>query len=184
MTERDVAALVATIQRLWPTSTFTAAVDHDLISTWAIVLADVPFVAAQALLADRSRSGVKFPPAPGEIAHDVLHAIARATGNAAPDADEAWDEVLGMVASRGRYEGPPERWSHPAVAAAVRGIGWTELCNGDPMISRAHFLKMYPTIAARTDGDRRLSETLTALGAAAPGALGVGLVKAIEATDS
>lgn len=165
MNARDVGSLVSTIQRLWPTSTFTATVDAALVRTWAVVLADVPLEAAEAMVAARARAGDTFPPPPGTIAHDVLHTIARMNGDAAPDPDQAWDEVQSAIARRGWYEGAPLSWSHPAVGAAAQAIGWNELCHGDTMITRAHFLKLYPTIAARTDSDRRLHETLTALDA-------------------
>lgn len=165
MTAQEAARIISIVRSLWPTVPFQAEVNADLVTAWQVVLSDVPFDAAQAFLADLSRGGAHFPPAPGELANAVLLAVARAEGRAAPDADQAWAEVEAAVSSRGWYAGPPDAWSHPAVAAGVQALGWGELCHGESMINRAHFMKLYPTVQARTEGDRRLAETLTALGA-------------------
>lgn len=45
----------------------------------------------------------------------------------APSADAAWGEVRAAIARNGRAN-PPVEWSHPAVAAAVRQMGWGVLC--------------------------------------------------------
>lgn len=172
MNQRECADLIRAAAILWPTVPHITKVDATMLRLWALALSDIAAADAEAMLVHCSRQGDRFPPTPGVLARLVLDA--RSTGSA-PGADEAWAEVSAAVTRRGWYAGMPE-WSHPAVEAAARAIGWDELCHGDVMVVRAHFVKLYTPAADRTGHAARLDETMTMLGAAIgnPGALGPG----------
>lgn len=174
MNAQETGLLLRTVHQLWPTVPFQTETGPKMIAVWQSVLADIPLGAAEAIVIHHARRGTPFPPSPGQIAYDVLSTKDRLHGTGAPDTDEAWAEVLSAVQSLGYYNGPPAQWSHPAVAAVVRSFGWEELCHGDLMITRAHFVKLYPDAARRVENDRALTSTLEALGmSAAPAAIDV-----------
>lgn len=63
-------------------------------------------------------------------------------------AGEAWAEVLGQVNKVGSYGQP--KFSSGAIQKSVEAIGWRQICLSEtPMIERAHFLRIYETIAVR-----------------------------------
>jgi hypothetical protein len=169
MTHQETNALIVAITQLWPTVPFQADHGPGMVKVWQAVLADVPADAAQTVTIDHARRGDPFPPTPGAIAAAVHQLAARITGTGTPTADEAWATVQAQVSRRGWYQGAPDdtAW-HPAVAAVVRAIGWAELCHGDTMVVRAHFLKLYPDAAARVTADRRQDTTLAMLGLTRP----------------
>lgn len=64
------------------------------------------------------------------------------------DAAAAWGEVVQKIRSVGMYRVP--EWSHHAVGAAVRAMGWAELCLSDnPEADRAHFMRFYEVTTSR-----------------------------------
>lgn len=162
MNDREAATLIGACSQLWPNVPMQAQYGPTMIRLWAAVLTDVTIDEAERAVVAHSRSGAQFPPAPGEIARLALDARASASGDLTPDADEAWAEIMAAVSSRGWYRGAPDTWSHPAVAAAVVALGWDEICHGDAMITRAHFVRMFPSIAARSTRDRHDHEMRTA----------------------
>jgi hypothetical protein len=161
--DQETASLLATVQRLWPTVPFQTKVDAAMVRAWQVVLADIPHTAAEALLVNTARAGAAFPPPPGQIAEQVIATRDDLTGSTAPTPDDAWGEVLAVVQRRGWYRGMPESWSHPAVEQVARSLGWDELCHGDPMVVRAHFLRLYPEAARRHTSVRRRDETFSML---------------------
>lgn len=163
MNGNDVEQLIRIIQRLWPSVPNQAPADATTVAVWQVVLCDVPMVGAEAVVVNRARSRDRFPPSPGEIAGHYHDTVDRLAGVAIPDADQAWLEVHTAVQRLGWYSGPPKAWSHPAVAAAADSMTWRELCHGDVMIVRAHFLKSYPAIAARSATARTETRTFAAL---------------------
>lgn len=163
MNHQEVHALIGAIHNLWPTVKFAAQTGPDMVRQWQLVLADVPYEAAEVVVVTRARLGDEFPPTPGKLAKHYHDAVAQATGSRAPDADEAWAEVMVGVQRRGFQQGPPT-WSHPAVAAAVQSVSWREICLGETMITRAHFLKLYPAVLARSVNATVQQQTLEALG--------------------
>lgn len=180
MNHQEVETLVRAMHRLWPTVPMQAPVDAALVRLWQLVLADIPIDGAELVLVTRSRAGDVFPPKPGEIVRWYHWLSDRAAGVAAPDVDEAWTEVRRVVGRLGWTQGPPSSWSHPAVAAAVAAIGWRELCHGDEMVVRAHFMKLYPTVQQRVETHATVERTFGVLGPAVAAAL-PGLVKSIDA---
>lgn len=155
--------LVRAMHKLWPTVPVQAQIDAAFIRLWQLVLAEIPLDGAELVLVARSRAGDAFPPKPGEIVRWYYWLRDRADGTAVPDADEAWTEVRREVGRRGWTLGPPEKWSHPAVAAAATAIGWNELCRGDESIVRAHFLRVYPAVQQRVETTTSVERTFGAL---------------------
>lgn len=180
MNHQEVETLVRAMHRLWPTVPLQAPVDAALIRLWQLVLAEIPLEGAELVLVTRSRAGDVFPPKPGEIVRWYYWLSERVTGTAAPDVDEAWAEVRRAVGARGWTQGPPEQWSHPAVAAAVKSLGWTELCRGEESIVRAHFLRLYPTVQQRIESTANVERTFGVLGPAVAAAL-PGVVRSLDA---
>ena len=76
-------------------------------------------------------------------------------------AGEAWTEVLKQVRDVG-YIGCP-KFSSEAIRKSVEAIGWRMIClSENPMVERAHFLKIYETIAVR-EKNRILSDPVKLL---------------------
>ena len=76
-------------------------------------------------------------------------------------AGEAWAEVLSQVSRIGSYGCP--KFSSQAIQKSVDAIGWRQICLSEtPMVERAHFLKIYETIAER-EKNRMLSEPIKLL---------------------
>lgn len=162
---REVEALIRAMSKLWPTVPTQAKVDADMIRLWALVLADVPPDGAELVIVTRSRAGDRFPPTPGELVEHWHELNDRANGVQIPTADEAWREVRREIGRLGYMFGDGHVWSHPAIASAVEAMGWAQLCQGEEMINRAHFLKMYPTVAARARQEQVQERTFDALAA-------------------
>jgi len=63
-------------------------------------------------------------------------------------AGEAWGDVLKQISSIGSYGQP--NFKDPLTAKVVACIGWRNLCLSENIaIERAHFLKIYETLAKR-----------------------------------
>jgi len=58
-----------------------------------------------------------------------------------PDENEALREVQQGINSWGRDNEP--KWTHPAIAKAIEGIGWRNLCNKDADFWAIEFRKAY-----------------------------------------
>ena len=58
-----------------------------------------------------------------------------------PDENEALREVQQGIDSYGRDNEP--KWTHPAIARAIEGIGWRNLCNKDANFWAIEFRKAY-----------------------------------------
>lgn len=163
MNHADVEQLLRAVHRLWPTVPMQAPIDADTVRVWQIVLADIPIAGGEAVVVNCARAGDRFPPTPGAIASAYHDVVDRHRGQAVPDVDEAWLEVSTAVQRLGWYSGPPASWSHSAVAAAAAAMTWRELCHGDTMVVRAHFVRIYPAIASRTVAAVVLERTRDAL---------------------
>lgn len=76
-----------------------------------------------------------------------------------PTAAEGWASVSKALKEVGSWGTP--NFTNPITAQVVKAIGWKTLCaSEDEMADRAHFLKMYDSIAKRqTDTMRQLPET-------------------------
>lgn len=180
MNAAEAAALVRAAKRMWPHSFANESGGDmtEIAKTWQLVMVDVPYDDAVNVLVALCRTGVKFAPGPGEIVEAFHHTVDPDT----PAADVAWAEMVTGVrnCSGGYHYGQPPAWSHPAVADAVAGITWRELCLGDEMTNRAHFLRMYPDIARRHERQRNAAHTAEAIARLTAPALGPGVIRSLE----
>jgi len=76
-------------------------------------------------------------------------------------AGEAWAEVLQQVSKTGSYGVP--KFSSEAIKKSVEAVGWRQICLSEmPGVERAHFLKIYETIALR-EKNKMLSDPVKLL---------------------
>lgn len=111
------------------------------INLWAAIMADVEFKLAELAIFKILREKSFFPtPA------DIMKAVkSLAANNDAPPAELAWQEVQSQL----NYYAKPN-YTHPAISETVKVLGYARLCHSDnPVADRAHFLKIYETIAER-----------------------------------
>lgn len=148
MTRADLIRLVGVVRALWPSWTTAPTTRDDMevtVSAWSALLGELDTRLVVAAVEQLSAAGGEFPPPVGQIRRTAIMLAAHATGDVPPSAADAWAEARDAAARRGYQAGPPpEGWSHPVVAATVRGIGWHDLCRSTQEgIVRAHFLRMY-----------------------------------------
>jgi hypothetical protein len=164
MNRTDTAQVLAVLSAAFPhvnVSRETAEVYHD-------VLGDLDADACRAAVRELLMTAERWP-APATIRRRV----AERAGVLAPEPGAAWGEVVAQAGAVGLYGDPV--FSHPAVKAAVRAIGWRSVClseNQDTL--RAHFFRAYEP--ERTQADTRtITDSLVGLGGSVPvRALGVG----------
>lgn len=161
MNHQEVNDIIRLCAKLWPWTPAQTTMDADMVRGWHLALADIDaHDAAEALIHYNRLPTSQFPPRPGALAQLVLDNRARRDGTAAPDVDQAWAEVWDRVTRIGYERGVGMSWTHPAITACVTSLGWNVICRDDnPMTIRAHFLRIYSPAAARTEGERRESET-------------------------
>jgi len=90
-------------------------------------------------------SSSKWMPTISEIRQAVNH-----MSNNLPTAGEAWAEVVHNARTEG-HRGSPQ-WSNPVTERAANAIGFKDFClsnTSEEMAWRAHFLKIYDTLAER-----------------------------------
>jgi hypothetical protein len=134
-------------------------VDAKTVEVYAHDLADLPPQAC-ALAVKTLRQTSRFLPSIAE----VRQATAEITGGHLPDGDEAWGEVQRQIKQTGYYGKP--RFSHPAIAATVRAMGWQDLCASENGVAdRAHFLAMYGTARRRLERERQVDPAVRELAA-------------------
>lgn len=111
---------------------------------WHQLLGDLPYKVAEMALVHVLATAKYWP-----TVAEIREAAARLTGPQLLTAGEAWAEVCEQMRRVGSY-GTPE-WSHPIIGRAVEAMGgWRHLCmSEEPMADRAHFLRIYDTLAAR-----------------------------------
>ncbi len=158
MTRREVVEAMALVSTAWTNWHLPEAKDERevLIRAWLRVLGEMDNGSVVAAIDSFVVDAGPFPPHQGMIAKRAVELEQRASGQAMPEVDQAWAEVQAEVARVG-WTGAldPRRkplFSHPAITAAVQAMGWQALCEGDnPMADRAHFLKLYGSVALRAE---------------------------------
>lgn len=158
MTAEQVAAVLTVVRMEWPHSSLGGGTASEIVSYWHRILGayepDVVEDAVKELIA----SGREHAPGPGLVAKT---AAARLVDS--PDWDEAWREVLRVMARLGSYVTPgPSDFSHEAIAAFAIPA-WAELCSGPAAgtngygTHHAQQREAYRAIAARAQRDTALS---------------------------
>lgn len=113
-------------------------IDDDVIEHWEEMLSDIPdalILAAVKVVKIRSQ----FRPKVADIRKAALALI---NPESEIDAGQAWGLVLKAIRCYG-YSLKALASLPPTVASAARRVGWMDLCNGEEMVSRAHFLKVF-----------------------------------------
>lgn len=174
MTDSEILTLMALCSQWWGSWRRPDSAEAMLVS-WRELLADVDPAAARAALAEHATSGAQFPPPVGVIRRRAFELTQ--TGGKAPTVDEAWAEVqrniarVGWTASLGR----PLVWSHPAIEAVVRSMGWDSLCQSQNEVAdRAHFAKMYAERVERDVRDAAMAPAVRGVLEAAAGLTAIG----------
>lgn len=116
MTKKEWAALAVKLSSYYPNSFKLESTQQ--MRDWYEALADLPGEHVYAGIMHMVRTQSAFP----SIADIRKHAEPQPVPWSL-----AWAEVMKAVGEVGR-DGSPV-WSHPAIAWAVAGIGWQELCN-------------------------------------------------------
>lgn len=152
MTDDEIRALWVRGSRMWEWWPYPAA-DTELamvdMGLWHDMFDDLSVgTVSAAMLSLASRD--KFPP-PGLLRDTAVRLQNQLDGRPPiPDVDEAWDEVMWAVRHVGRYDTP--EWSHSAVGATVRAIGWLEVCNCTELgVMRGQFARLYETCKGRVE---------------------------------
>jgi hypothetical protein len=154
MDNREANVLWLYMAEVWPHYRVPETVEEIELreQVWLDLLGDLEPNLVRAVIANMATR--EFAPTPGQIREAADEAVARMRHEHAPDPDEAWREVrmaVGVHIFRDGEEAGPE-WSHPAIADAVRAMGWRDFCNSptdDSAIWRAHFLRFYGTAVTR-----------------------------------
>ena len=123
--------------------------EKDLAAAvWGEMLKDIDDNVALAAL-KRIIATNKFPPTPAEM----LESVRKITNRGMLDAGEAWQKVNCAILQYGYYRESEGLDSlDETTRKAAQYIGWRELCLApleQEMANRAHFMKMFETIAAR-----------------------------------
>lgn len=129
-----------------------------MLEVWQEDLADLPDdLLAVACRNHRERS--QWLPSIAEIRASAV-SLMRQASPARQSASEAWGDVKQAIASVGYYSLP--QFDNPATAAAVRRMGWREICldDGPEGVIRAQFERMYNAEIERMEGKVQQSATV------------------------
>lgn len=143
MTPREAAALVAAIAAAYPQWNASA----ETVAVYADALSDLNAAEAHDAVKQIIKTSERWP----TIA-TIRRTVAHRTGRLAPSPAEAWGEVQQRASTHGR-SAPPE-WSHYSIAAAVRVIGWWNICHSmNPETLRSQFLRIYEELRTASDNE-------------------------------
>lgn len=129
-----------------------------MLEVWLEDLADLP---DDLLIAScrNHRERSQWLPSIAEIRASAV-SLMRQASPANQIAGEAWGDVKQAIASVGYYSLP--QFDNPATAAAVRRMGWREICldDGPEGVIRAQFERMYNAEIERMEGKVQQSATV------------------------
>jgi hypothetical protein len=153
MTTEEAGKLLFLMRSQWPDTVIT----KETTKMWAIVLGDVSYESIELAFYAHCRTS-KWAPKPAEL----LELIAEATVGG-ESWESAWDELMLAVRRYGSYlfafDKPPATWtgwSTPEVEAAVRHIGYLEVCQSE--IDQLGVLRAQFRDAYRNAQQRRIKE--------------------------
>lgn len=150
----------------------------DMLEVWQEDLADLDDALLVAACRNhRERS--QWLPSIAEIRASAV-SLMRQASPANQIAGEAWGDVKQAIASVGYYSLP--QFGNPATAAAVRRMGWREICldDGPEGVIRAQFERMYNAEIERMEGKVQQSPAVRAFVEAMRG----GQAPALDAPDA
>jgi hypothetical protein len=143
MTRKEADQVIDRLQSNWPKEQMPAATR----ATYLLAIADLDYGLANAATLQAIATRTWFPK-PAELRQIAAELVQSADGK--PSAEDAWDEFYAAARKYGFYQVPP--WSHPAVEAVAKTIGYREYClseEADVTIWRAQFLKAYAAHSER-----------------------------------
>lgn len=139
MTTEEGLAVMELLTYAYP----KADIPTETVMLYIKCMSDIPFDTARIAVMNHITEKNFFP----SIAELRQAALTADPHSYLPDAAVAWSEVMTQLRESG-FEAP--RFSHPAIGAAVKTIGWRNLCNSHEIgVDRAHFLKIYETYRGR-----------------------------------
>lgn len=155
MNKTEFAAVAAALQTYFPR--FNLLPNREAMELWYMELKDIP---AELLTAALRKWVVteKWPPSIAEL-RELCSEISEGK---LPDWGDAWSEVSCAVRRYG-YMRPEEAIESmsPATQAAVRRIGWTQICESENQDTlRAQFRQIFEIVSKREIEDRKLSQEL------------------------
>lgn len=151
-TLKEVTRIVGVLKMAYPN--FGSRLTEDewavLPEVWHRLLRDLPFDLLDAAAAHfATTSGSPFPPSVAEL-REMAYRLANPCQTSA---EEAWGVVKLEMRRAGIYNAPG--FDDPAIAAAVKIIGWRALCvSENEMADRAHFFRIYQSITDREKSER------------------------------
>lgn len=163
MNKQDTAEMLAYLAAAYPTAHITretAQIYHDVLGN---IHRDLVMDACRNLV----RENAFFP-----SSAEILRKVGNMQGMLSPLAGVAWETVQNEIRRVGHITQP--EFMDDTVAAAVKAIGWRELCLADNQgVVRSNFLKVYAELAQQHDKARleRLSEMRPEIGAGGGGEL-------------
>lgn len=117
-----------------------------MVDLWEELLSDIPdalgVLAAKSVILKSA-----FRP---KIADIRREALALMNPESEIDAGRAWELILKAIRRFGYSQESQALSSLPAsVASAAKRFGWLDLCSGEEMVNRAHFLKLFESMQTR-----------------------------------
>ena len=128
----------------------TAEMYHDVLQDLDI---------GQCVLASRGivRFSQFFP-----SASEIRRAVLKQMNLLSPLPIEAWGEVIAVATGEGLRK--THEWSHQTIGEVVQAIGWREICVAENQgVLRAHFLKLYESLANQNDREILVGSSLQEL---------------------
>jgi hypothetical protein len=137
-------------------------VTKETVGIYADLLADLDYVQVEKAVRDLLKTTDKWLSVAA-----IRRKVAENGKQLAPSKALAWSEVREAAHNEGRNSRP--NWSHPAVAEAVKSIGWWDICNSTNLDTvRSQFWRCYEEIVKEHDNAVLTTEGRLALTAGRP----------------
>lgn len=162
MEKRETAEVLAMLASAYPhikITKETAEIYHDVLQDLDI---------GQCVRASRGivRFSQFFP-----SASEIRRAVLKEMNLLSPLPIEAWGEVMTVASGQGLMK--THEWSHQTIREVVQAIGWREICVAENQgVLRAHFLKLYESLATKNDQVILVGSSLTEIGSNSRKAIG------------
>lgn len=141
MNRQETALVCATLSAAFPNWTVTS----ETMEVWQMMLQDLDGEIVVRAAQEWVLTEEKYPSIAG-----IRRKCAEISNALAPNASEAWAEVIEVAERYGTYEAdkrPP--WSHDLIRQTVKAIGYWHICMTDNIATvRAQFNKMYNEFAS------------------------------------
>lgn len=152
MTFSEFSKIAIFIKTAYPNSTILP--DDASMIFWHKMLKDLDFMLCENAVLEHINTSV-FPPSIAEIREQCTKRMINI-----PDWGEAWGEI--ELAIR-RYGYPRESEALDSLSEltreAVRRLGWQNICMSENVVAdRAHFSKIYDSLAKRTATDKQMPD--------------------------